>query len=98
MARSPFLLPHVVRSFGAFHEPGGIRSLSPRFARRLLLPPGPPLSFPTSSAPAGRSTCPRGSPSPLIVGGRGRLRPRRPPGIGPPSPPPSTSTAGPGGG
>jgi hypothetical protein len=39
-------LPLVARSFGASHEPGGIRSLSPRFARRLLLPPGPP-SFPS---------------------------------------------------
>src|SRR5712691_3156712 len=51
----PLLLAAL--SFGAFDVPGGIRSLSPHFARRLLLPPGPRSLFPTSSAPSGRSTC-----------------------------------------
>src|SRR5438105_13318063 len=46
----------VARPYGASHEPGGIRSLSLRFARRPLLPPGAP------SSPEGRPVA-AGSPA-----------------------------------
>src|SRR5207302_4516532 len=58
----PLPFPLVVRSFGAFHEPGGIRSFSGSAAlRRAAPPPWTPSLFPSWSAPSERSTNQGGS-------------------------------------
>src|SRR5439155_864210 len=84
----PLLLPLVARSFGASHEPGGIRSSSGSAAlRRAAPPPWTPFFFHSWPAPSERPPSQGGFASPSA--------PLRPAGLLLPPGPPSSSTRGP---